>query len=512
MKHGHDHIEAISLMLAVGCNLQCDYCLINQSIQNIDFIKDMKEKTIQSLEDGSYLQNTLNVIQKLSGDPNDIRTIDLWGQEPTLSLEHFTAHIKEWLTCFPNVEKFFFSTNGVAYWNKIYDLFIAMDECLDHQIDIILQWSYDGDFSTNNIRHGSSNIIENLKLLIQKLNNKKFKYININISIHGVLSFALMREISDDIEKIENYFNNCQKMINSIQELNWNDRLSINDTISFAEETPYKCSTEEGIEWFNFINKLLIVESKINNRFSTYINDVYLNAIKRIFPPHIVRQFNSFDDIIIALCENLNPNNENLSWEEYSQAIFTSEVLSDSFYCGTGIGEIKILYDGTLINCQNSIYEQFIENINPEINITNEVKRSQSRKGIVFINPLTDSMDKVERYLYLFKTGRESTFWHTFLTTCQKMKIMSLARQISPLYSEDDLLLLKHAFILCTINQCSYNNGIYTGSYWCRDTGLIRRYCNGLLFLEEACQKINKYILESKTNCDNHHCDREREQ
>ena len=489
-------IAAISLMFAVGCNLSCDYCLIHKSRYNNKFIEEMRKNTIQALDDGTYLNNILKVIDKMDGDPRDIRQIDLWGQEPTLQLEYFTKHIQDWLAAFPRLDRIFFSTNGVAFWEKIYDLIIEVDNNIDHDILIRLQWSYDGDYSTNNIRHGSSQIMKNLESLIKKLNTHKFNHVQVDVAVHGVLSFALMREINGEMDKLRAYYRNCVDTIRPISDLVSNENMHVHHTIALGEETPYKCSTEEGCAWYDFISKLMIIQETEEQFSTTHINEIYFNAIKRAFPPHVAEKYSNLDELVYDLCTRLNPNTANTTMADNGHAIEISQLISDSFFCGTGQGEIKVLYDGTLINCQNSIYEKDIENINPEVNMLNEIKRSQSRAGVVFMNPLTDSEEKIQKYKYLFTTGRSSSFWHSFLTVYQKMRLMSFAGQISAVYYRDPFLTLKHAFILCMINQCTYNNGIMTGSYWCRDTGLIRRYANGMLLLEEANGKVARYLKD----------------
>ena len=112
-----------------------------------------------------------------------------------------------------------------------------------------------------------------------------------------------------------------------------------------------------------------------------------------------------------------------------------------------------------------------------------------------FINPQTASKEDLERYKYMFMTGRRSTFWHTWNTTIAKMHYMSLNGQISFSYRDDLKMLIRHAYIVTYINQCMYNNSIYTGSMWTKDTGIIRRYCNG--FAEFSERKENNVRLNA---------------
>jgi hypothetical protein len=51
-----------------------------------------------------------------------------------------------------------------------------------------------------------------------------------------------------------------------------------------------------------------------------------------------------------------------------------SHKISELSYCGNSYGELKLMYDGTIINCQNSIYDRDIEFIKKDSTMDSYVK------------------------------------------------------------------------------------------------------------------------------------------
>lgn len=154
--------------------------------------------------------------------------------------------------------------------------------------------------------------------------------------------------------------------------------------------------------------------------------------------------------------------------------------LSSFFFCGSVVGELKIMYDGTLVNCQNSIFETDPDNITPDDDlIVHGAKMTWAKKGF-YLNPITASKEEIEKLKYIFSVGRSSTFWHMFNTNITQLHFLSISGQIDPIYAKDFHLLIEHAFICTYLNQCYYNNGIRTGSMWLKDTGALRKCCNGV--------------------------------
>ena len=88
--------------------------------------------------------------------------------------------------------------------------------------------------------------------------------------------------------------------------------------------------------------------------------------------------------------------------------------LSNSgMFCGNNVGELKIMYDGTLINCQNHIFEKDINNIPNDNSFENNVKRSLAEHHY-FCNPLLDDDETINKNLDLFFTAKHDSFLFIF--------------------------------------------------------------------------------------------------
>lgn len=476
-------ICSIAIMSSLGCNLKCEYCVISQSREkDVKRANGLQRKVVEALKDGSFKDNVVKSIKAFGGSPNDIRRIELWGQEQILTLDHFVNGLDGWVDAFPNWNALSFSTNGQAGPEKIVRLVKRLDELMDHPFHFGLQWSYDGSYSGEQLRHDSNNrVINNLKKVVEELNKVPLKNVTVDFYLHGVVSFSLIKHLGGDLEKIKAYWDECRKTAEELPGLGWNRNVNVFGTFSVAEEVPYHCSTAEALDYYDFIAKSYACGGCLSGL--EFLSGQWSRILNFAFPE---KRTHTLDQIVEWLVDVRNGDEEMMNR--------VTRELTNGFYCGTGVSELKLMYDGSLVNCQNSIFEQQLENIDKEENITNEVKRSWVQKGW-FINPQTASKEELDRYKYLFMTGRRSTFWHTWNTNIAKMHYLAMSGQISYLYKDDLKMIVKHAYILAYINQCMYNNAIYTGSMWTKDTGIIRRYCNG--FAEFSEKKENNLRLNA---------------
>ena len=470
-------IRSLSIMTSLGCNLQCDYCWIsNARLNNPQYANELQKNTIAAMEDGSFIKNIQESLKRIGCSANKIETISLWGQEQTLTLEHFTNHVQEWAEAFPAWDRIDFSTNGIFGEDKIIDLIIALNNIKGRTFHFDVQFSYDGEYGSTQLRHDTEQrSIQTLKKLIEKLNNINFENVHFHSYLHGVISFDLLKELNGDIEKIKTFWENGNKEAEKISKLVINKNIDFDPIFSCSEEVPYCCSKEDGLLYLDFYQKCLLLDKMYGINI---LNSVWSDTAKDIFPSNY-----TLNEAVYSLLEIFQNN----SLEELK--IFTTN-LSSHFYCGNSTCELKIMYDGTLVNCQNSIFETTLEGIKKEnLDLTDYVKKYWVTHGY-YINLLTASEEEIENYFYKWIVGRESTFWHTFNNVITMMSLLAKSQQISSYYNEDFQTLVNHAFIITYINQCHYNNAVYTGSLWLKDTGIIRRYGNGLTFLCEREQNI----------------------
>lgn len=473
-------ITGLSLMTSCGCNLKCEYCLIDKAKKyNPKAAAELQKNTIQALKDNSFCDNAKKTVIAMGGTPNDIIRIELWGQEQTLTLEHFYGNIEYWLDTFPNWSELSFSTNGQAFPEKIITLITELDKHLTHEMVFSLQWSYDGSFSGEEMRHDDDNkVIQNLTKCIEALNQIKLNNIQVDFYLHGVISYALIHHLGGDIDKIKQYWEECRATANSLPLLSTNEKVNMFNNYSVAEEVPYRASVQDGFDYYDFFIKSAIVGGDIQGL--DFLSGQWSRIVDFAFPDMAKA---TLDDIVEWLNEKVN-NDED-------REILNNQ-LSNGFFCGTGLGELKLLYDGSTVNCQNSIFERTLDTIDPNGDpIETGAKKTWVEKNF-FFNPQTATEEEIQKYKYIFSAGRTNTFWHTYNTTLAKIHYLALAGQIDPEYMYNLKLAIKHAYIITYINQCMYNNMIYTGSAWSKDTGVIRRYCNGVAKYSESHENNNR--------------------
>lgn len=78
MKIFTQKIEALSLITAAGCNLECKYCFANHSrTNNKEYAVQMQKECKDALDDGTFLNNILKTLEISEQDKNDIKRIEL---------------------------------------------------------------------------------------------------------------------------------------------------------------------------------------------------------------------------------------------------------------------------------------------------------------------------------------------------------------------------------------------------------------------------------------------------
>lgn len=475
-------IHSITLISSCGCNLKCNYCLINRSSTE-EYSAELQRNTTQALKDGSFLQNVKTALKNMSIPYSKIVKLELWGQEPTLTLHCLTEHLEDWTEAFPNLNFMMFSTNGMAYPERILDFLIKLDQSVRKPFRMFLQFSYDGDTSTNEIRGANDQIIfNNLSKLITDLNQVKLNHLNINISLHGVISLELMKKL-DTTDKLIHYYNNMGKFADDIAQLAINQRVHINSTPDLSLETPVQASTEDGLLLYNFITKSLSIPS---NYFYNYATSIIRKTvfIQFEYVLEFAKQFQakSVNDLIDKILAN------KINYKSFI------ELGQGMPFCGTNNGDLHFMYDGTIITCQNYMFDQKKEYLKADNDFELTVKKTMIDKNF-FINPITASPKEVQKFLSIFNEFRHSSYTFLIDHIVNLMFWMSKAEQINRIYANDYKLLFKHALLLVNYNCCLYNNRLKSGSFYTRWDGYIRFMCNG--FIDQVEAEMN-HLLQFK--------------
>ena len=131
------HLARVSLIAAIECNLACDYCVIaHRKEKNKKADKNFFKKTIEALENGTYLDNVKKVYKRLKAPREDVLAFEIWGMEPTLILKYLYPNWKDWYQAFPNIKRIFFSTNGMAFTDDIVSFAKEIDKWAEKDLQL----------------------------------------------------------------------------------------------------------------------------------------------------------------------------------------------------------------------------------------------------------------------------------------------------------------------------------------------------------------------------------------
>ena len=197
-------INSLTLFTSESCNLNCSYCDIashlDPKLHNLE-----AKKVKESLINGQYLNTIKEAFQKLNIDKYQIENLELWGQEPTLTLKEFNIFFPQLYELCPNIQKLLFSTNGVANVVEIINLIKIINNITNKKFILNLQFSFDGYEQTLSHRGISPNIIiDNIINFIEELNKIDLKLLTVNILPHNVID----QETFTMFSKTESYYEN----------------------------------------------------------------------------------------------------------------------------------------------------------------------------------------------------------------------------------------------------------------------------------------------------------------
>lgn len=473
--------RSLTLISSESCNLNCSYCIMAKSI-HAQNKKVETEKIKQSFNNGEYLNNIKKICEKYNIDPLKIESMDLWGQEPTLTLNEFGNSFQEFYNFFPNLSFLFFSTNGVAFPERIVDLTKTIDKIILKPLDFSFQFSYDGYEATKKSRGIDPNIIiNNIRKVILELNKIQYNNIKIHISFHNVISGELINKYGIDNDENDNefytYLEELSKLSLHFHCLNTNPAVYVSDIFVPGIEAPYNATVEEGKYLYNFFKKAEILGK-----------DLEVNWWKHLlykYNEHLLRD-NSTDSLDIFNTLTLNELSDN-----YANLV---QQLSKGTGCGSNYYNLKIRYDGTIIHCQNAIAL-----LNPEEYKDKQGLNYDLHKELIKHNyypNLLKASDElaVQKTLLRGKLFKNSSFVFIVSEILNLMILLSQSNQIDESYKNNPQKLFKHAARLAVSFMCWDNNLNSTGSGFGKTLGELRFYCNG--FLDLVDERKEEYIQE----------------
>lgn len=473
--------KILTLISSETCNLHCRYCEIASTTAKAHQSENLKIR--QAMEDGSFIQNIKTIYQKYGFDYNDIMKMNLWGEEPTLTLDSFCVMFPELYKLFPNLRELFFSTNGTANVKRILQLINCINNTLNRRrgFRLQLQFSYDGKWATKFNRGIDAQIIENnVKYFVEELNKIPLKEnFEVAYAFHNVIDLNVINHAYEEPNGVYNFWKEIYEFQKQFQKLTTNKRVVFN-TISEGVVTPYNATKEEGILFAQFMNE------------SHHI-------IKRYFPDikTIERGFDIVTNDILDMEEptgNFKEDLENLVFNIVtSRQTYFSPNDTRHPGCEPQCRELKLRYNGQIVHCHSSIF-----GLTHMDNQENPDKQKREVRAINLEynycpNLLTDPVEDIERWdnrwKYLFSN---ECIPQLYTMIVNFMTILAEVGQIDQSYMTDRKKLLRHAYILLHVYNCWENNLNLTGTLYGEDFGKIRMYANGFLdFLEN--RLINNY-------------------
>ena len=413
--------------------------------------------------------------------------MQIWGQEPTITLPYLANNWDKWIDTFPNLEKIFFSTNMMGEPDSIIFFMEQINKyAKDTPIRFELQVSYDGQYGTNNYRKADADTIKNNCVKIIEYFNKMIFKENVNFSMffHGVTSNQLINDYLFSIDNIKEYLREIDNFIYDIRKLSMNKHVIIgNITLQYENGNEY--TTEMGIKLAECANKIQRTLDKnnfkvLNEKDYPYTFELLGGTTEFIRDRILQSPCNTIDEYIDFYINNL---------EEYKRY----------YYCAPIIGDLKIMYDGTLLECQNSIYDKNMLKDEVKLDIASQSRWILHDKFQINLLTENDEHKKdtiINTYQKLIFDGNVQYFMINNISNF----LYNLAQvgQVDKSYLKNPYKLRRHAFYLSFINSCHYNLIRKSGSMIMRNLSDVRLLCNGLL--DQYDEQLKYYIEEIRNN------------
>ena len=475
-----EKINSITFITSESCNLQCSYCEIAKRESKLHLIEAQKIK--DSLYSGEYLQAYKTFFEKYNINNNKITKLSIWGQEPTLTLDAFNTQINDILNWLPNTDELFFSTNGVAYVDRIIDLIKILNQYFfinKRKFTLKIQFSFDGiDYIEKQRGVKPEVIINNVKCIINSLNlitlNKDFK---IQLSLHGVLPWDNMSQQLED--ENNTYWTQNANLIKELKFSVKNKNVHLHPYGAYVV-FPYNATKKEG-QMYAAYAKYCIAHKPKEQWLISYMSpfDQIINSII-----HLKDDYNNKLLLVNSIIDNYN-------YDYGDVPIFNSDIYR--FYgCSPNSTALKMRYNGTLMYCQNTMFNLNEEDLIGKTGIDYDLSYFQLRHKDFYPNVLTDSKEQVENFVNLFLIKEHYPYALTYSTIINLMYLLLQYNQIDESYKNNKEKILRHAFYLARIQECFHAHMIETGSFYTVTLGFLRAYCNGVIDVIEEFLKEQK--------------------
>lgn len=429
-------LKNITLYTSALCNLRCNYCYVakNQYLQEVEnaIIKDCSIK---------YYDIFLDKLSKYY-DYSELRSISLWGGEPTIGLVRFTPIIIHLLKKFPSINLIMFSSNCTRKtYPDEFRFFCEELSKLGKKIIISAQTSIDGPPNINDNNRGignTSKIIENFN----KITNICEEYLsksklNFTFCIKSTILFSQMEELAENPELLKSYY---KFFYNNFKP---KESPYIVDTPIVTPPIPCEYTQKDGLIFAKFLEEC----TKLQN--SGEFKDENILQFGRLFKSRI----NEIDFT---------------SYKEYHP------------FCGLATTDIGLLPDFNISLCHRE-FGLFVENYtNKSRNYTNGIV-THKIYNLEYPSPTIFPLKDADKYFPIF----QQDWYHNSpvsLSTayCNLIKSLAFIGQINSRYKDDKMALVGFKMLRHVFGGCVKDCRDITGSYATPYAGIIRLMLNGV--------------------------------
>ena len=149
--------------------------------------------------------------------------------------------------------------------------------------------------------------------------------------------------------------------------------------------------------------------------------------------------------------------------------------LNDNLYCGIFTDELKIMFDGTILSCDNMIFNSMKEILTPIEKLWENHHLSA--------NIYSSSSKDINNLLQIFTQAHTS--WSFIIQHIMtNLYYLGKAGLIND-YSNDERIIFKYAFLGLTLPWCYYSNLKTTGSIYLQGESFFEFFYNGYIELLE---------------------------
>lgn len=443
--------KKLSLITATACNLNCSYCFLhkNYSYKNVD------QKIIQAMKDGSYLYNIRKTLKELDVKEADIVSLDFWGGEPSLHLNECQDFFDALFKVFTNINSILYSSNFLTNINNHISFIKLLENNLDHLCHLSIQISIDGPTEINQqTRHYNYQLLQkNVLDFIECLNNIKLKYLTIDFYYKATMPWPIYKEYLLDYNNYNNYLSWCrqEKELISSKITNPNVAFDNNSLCDPSLVHPYSYTKQDGID------------------IALKTREIYLSDLSEKYPEYNV-------------VSGLNYVSRWLSLDR--------DLFSPTSNCGQLYNNLLINWDGTLSPCSNGFLDGNLENL--EWLKNNDYNEYLGVLKTKFYHDQYDEHGNIDYNKIKKLVKSQEVFWQYHINfvisaLCSQIFDLAYAGLASKKYLTDFDMIHRHACYIARQLACYFENIRYTGSPYAALSDMVKMYCNGLLeFYEEV--------------------------